>query len=182
MENYINVIAGRPGAGKTIWACNEAASLASDPNNTVVYIGHMKEFERIVRKAGADKKNLFFARLSNAGEAIGRAIDLANTYSGVFNGMTLDTDQDDCKMVFLFYDQCRYDLFNGRRDILEAAAKAGVKVYMLCQVFDQVDKGDAGWSKLNCNCYVISKSRAPREATEKEIDVKYRGKPKITGG
>ena len=85
MENYINVIAGRPGAGKTIWACNEAASLASDPNNTVVYIGHMEEFERIVRKAGADKKNLFFARLSNAGEAIGRAIDLANTYSGVFN-------------------------------------------------------------------------------------------------
>lgn len=56
MENYINVIAGRPGAGKTIWACNEAASLASDPNNTVVYIGHMKEFERIVRKAGADKR------------------------------------------------------------------------------------------------------------------------------
>lgn len=182
MENYINVIAGRPGAGKTIWACNEAASLASDPNNTVVYIGHMKEFERIVRKAGADKKNLFFARLSNAGEAIGRAIDLANTYSGVFNGMTLDTDQDDRKMVFLFYDQCRYDLFNGRRDILEAAAKAGVKVYMLCQVFDQVDKGNAGWLKLNCNCYVISKSRAPREATEEEIDVKYRGKPKITGG
>lgn len=175
------MISGRPGAGKTIWACNEAAILAQDPNNIVIYIGHMKEFERITRKTGPDKKNLFFARLSNAGEAIGRAIDLANTFSGLFNGMTLQMEQDERKMVFLFYDQCRYDLFNGRRDLLEAATKAGVKVYILCQVFDQVDKGDVDWLKKNCNCYVISKSRPPREATKNEIDVKYRGKLTGTG-
>lgn len=79
MKNFINVIAGRPGSGKTLWACNEAATLAADPNNTVVYIGHQKEFGRIIRKLSQEHpRNLNFARLSNAAEAIGRAIDLAN--------------------------------------------------------------------------------------------------------
>lgn len=176
MKNFINVIAGRPGSGKTLWACNEAATLAADPNNTVVYIGHQKEFGRIIRKLSQEHpRNLNFARLSNAAEAIGRAIDLANAFNGIFENMELDEEQANRKMVYLFYDQCRYDLFYGRRDILEAAAKAGVYVYVICQVYSQVDKGDSKWLHDECNCMVISKGRPPREALPEEIAEKYRG-------
>lgn len=177
MENYIKVVAGRPGSGKTIWACNEAATLAADPNNTVIYIGHQEEFGRIVRTLSQEHPtNLFFARLPNAAEAIGRAIDLANAFNGTFKDMKLDEEQTDRKMVYLFYDQCRYDLFRGRRDILEAAAKAGVFIYVICQVYSQVDKGDLQWLHDYCDCMVISKGRSPRDALPEEITGKYRGK------
>lgn len=176
MKNYINIVAGRPGSGKTIWACKEAATLAADPNNTVIYIGHQKEFGRIVRSLSQEHpKNLLFARLSNAAEAIGRAIDLANAFNGMFENMKLDEEQADRKMVYLFYDQCRYDLFYGRRDILDAAAKAGVFVYVICQVYSQVDKGDEKWLRDQCHCMVISKGRPPREALLEEVTDKYRG-------
>ena len=175
MKNCTNVIAGRPGAGKTSWACKEAARLAQDPNNIIFYIGHRQEFEKNVRLAGADKCNLFFAHMTHAGELIGRAIDSANAEIGLFSGMDLDNEPNE-RVVYLFYDQCRFDLFPGRRDLLDAAAKAGVIVYVLCQVYSQVSKGDEEWLTQNCNCFVISKSRPPRIATKEEISEKYSGK------
>lgn len=177
MKNFINVIVGRPGSGKTLWACNEAATLAAEPNNIVIYIGHQEEFGRIIRKLKQEHaSNLKFARLSNAAEAIGRAIDLANSFNGVFENMQMDEEQATHKMVYLFYDQCRYDLFYGMRDILEAAAKAGVHIYVVCQVYSQVDKGDSKWLRDKCDCMVIAKGRPPRRALPEEITKKYRGR------
>lgn len=175
MEKSINVIAGRPGAGKTLWACREAARLAEDENNTVIYIGHKDEFNRILNLTHSKANNLFFARISNAGEAIGRAIDCANAESGMFNSMTIDEDQSKRRIVYLFYDQCRFDLFPGRRALLEEAAKAGVFVYVLCQVYAQVDNFDKKWLNEHCDCMVISKCREPRLATKEEICGKYSG-------
>ena len=77
-------------------------------------------------------------------------------------------------MVFLFYDQCRHDIFNGRRELLKAAAKAGVHVYVLCQRFSQVDRNDIDWLNEQCSAYIISKHREPRPATDEEIRDKFR--------
>ena len=79
MENVINVVVGRPGSGKTSWACQEAITLAADVNNIVIYIGRQQELERIVsEREYAGRGNLRFAGIPNAGAAIGSAIDLAN--------------------------------------------------------------------------------------------------------
>lgn len=176
MENLINLIAGRPGAGKTLWACREAAHLVQDPDNVVIYIGHRDEFDRILSLTRTgEHKNLFFAHLSAAAQAIGQAIDFANAQGGMFRDMNMEIDQMHRKMVYLFYDQCRFDLFCGRRELLTVAAKAGVIVYVLCQVYAQVDKKDAVWRDTYCNCFVISKSRPPRLASPEEICGKYSG-------
>ena len=175
MEKSINVIAGRPGAGKTLWACREAARLAEDENNTVIYIGHQEEFVRILAMTKCKTNNLLFARLPNAAEAIGRAIDCANAESGMFNDMTVDEGQEKRRIVYLFYDQCRFDLFPGRRILLETAAKAGVFVNVLCQVYSQVHNHNKEWLRDNCECMVISKKREPRLATKEEIHGKYCG-------
>ena len=47
VDNNISVIAGRPGAGKTLWAAREAVDCLRDPNNVVFYIGFDQEFDRI---------------------------------------------------------------------------------------------------------------------------------------
>lgn len=173
MENVINVVVGRPGSGKTSWACQEAITLAADVNNIVIYIGRQQELERIVsEREYARRGNLRFAGIPNAGAAIGSAIDLANAVEDE-NGQ-YDSDKAPHQMVYLFYDQCRCDAFHGRRDILEAAAKAGVIVYVICQSFEQVDKGDVEWLNKNCRCMVISKGRPPRNALPDEMMSKYR--------
>lgn len=82
--------------------------------------------------------------------------------------------QNNRPMVFLFYDQCRHDIFNGRRELLRAAAKAGVHVYVLCQKFSQIDRNDVTWLNTYCNPYVVSKMRDPRPATDEEISEKFR--------
>ena len=75
VDNNISVIAGRPGAGKTLWAAREAVDCLRDPNNVVFYIGFDQEFDRICRmvrsKYGANPHGrLLFALQDGAGEAI----------------------------------------------------------------------------------------------------------------
>lgn len=140
-DTRISVIAGRPGAGKTRWAAREVVETLRDVNNVVIYIGFDREFERICRMVSdtygsKPHGKLLFALQDGAGEAIGKAVDIAN------NGeprMYLGNEDDDeyqnnRRMVFVFYDQCRHDIFNGRRDLLRAAARAGVHVNVLCQI------------------------------------------------
>ena len=47
IDNHINVVAGRPGAGKTLWAAREVVDCLRDENNIVLYIGFDQEFDRI---------------------------------------------------------------------------------------------------------------------------------------
>lgn len=181
VDNNISVVAGRPGAGKTLWAVREAVDCLRDPNNVVFYIGFDQEFDRICRmvrsKYGANPHGrLLFALQDGAGEAIGKAIDIANlgTPSMMKENAESEEYQNNRPMVFLFYDQCRHDIFNGRRELLRAAAKAGVHVYVLCQKFSQVDRNDVTWLNTYCNPYVVSKMRDPRPATDEEISEKFR--------
>ena len=44
IDNHINVVAGRPGAGKTLWAAREVVDCLRDENNIVLYIGFDQEF------------------------------------------------------------------------------------------------------------------------------------------
>lgn len=171
MENCINVIAGRPGAGKTLWACREAARAAEDINNTVIYIGHQEEFDRVLRLS-SHHENIFFAKPVGATNAIQMATERALATKN--SGEDVEA-QNNRKIVYLFYDQCRYDMFPGRREALEAAANAGVIVYVMCQVYAQIDKNDLNWLMQKCNCFVVSKGREPRPATEEEIKEKYCG-------
>ena len=180
-DTDISVIAGRPGAGKTLWAAREAVDCLRDPNNVVFYIGFDQEFDRICRmvrsKYGANPHGrLLFALQDGAGEAIGKAIDIANlgTPSMMKENAESEEYQNNRPMVFLFYDQCRHDIFNGRRELLRAAAKAGVHVYVLCQKFSQIDRNDVTWLNTYCNPYVVSKMRDPRPATDEEISEKFR--------
>lgn len=177
----INVIAGRPGAGKTRWAAREVVETLRDVNNVVIYIGFDREFERICRMVSdtygsKPHGKLLFALQDGAGEAIGKAVDIANNgESRMFLGNEDDNEyQNNRRMVFVFYDQCRHDIFNGRRDLLRAAARAGVHVNVLCQIFSQIDRGDINWLNEYCTPFVISKSREPRLATQEEVQEKYR--------
>ena len=177
----ICVIAGRPGAGKTIWATEETLSYLRDKNNIVVYIGYRTERERLVRLVNerfgdSEHGQLIHAGYDHAGQAIGQAIDIANADAPLPEGMSHDQPEDSSssRLVFVIYDQCRFDIFPGRRDLLEAAAKAGVRVCVLCQVFSQVDKNDIDWLTQNCTSYIISKTRPPRLATRNEIEFVYR--------
>ena len=83
IDNHINVVAGRPGAGKTLWAAREVVDCLRDENNIVLYIGFDQEFDRICRMVRAKYGNaphgrLLFALQDGAGEAIGKSVDLAN--------------------------------------------------------------------------------------------------------
>ena len=144
-DTRISVIAGRPGAGKTRWAAREVVETLRDVNNVVIYIGFDREFERICRMVSdtygsKPHGKLLFALQDGAGEAIGKAVDIANNgESRMFLGNEDDNEyQNNRRMVFVFYDQCRHDIFNGRRDLLRAAARAGVHVNVLCQIFSQM--------------------------------------------
>ena len=152
IDNRISVIAGRPGAGKTLWAAREAVDCLRDPNNVVLYIGFDQEFDRICRMVRSKYGNaphgrLLFALQDGAGEAIGKAIDIANlgTPQMMHENAESEEFQNNRPMVFLFYDQCRHDIFNGRRELLKAAMKAGVHVHVHCQKFSQVDRNDVDW-------------------------------------
>ena len=81
---------------------------------------------------------------------------------------------DEDTFVYLFYDQCRYEMLPGRRDILVAAAKAGVRISVTVQAFHQVDKDDTAWLNKYCQPFIIKHGRAPRLATEDEINNFYR--------
>ena len=70
MEHYIDVYAGRPGAGKTIYVQNEIEHLLSNPKNVVVWVG----FKLPSRIAEINPKNLFFFDFSQASRAIGFAM------------------------------------------------------------------------------------------------------------
>ena len=168
----INVIAGRPGAGKTRWAAREVVETIRDVKNVIIYIGFDQEFERICRMVSdtygsKPHGKLLFALQDGAGEAIGKAVDIANNgESRMFLGNEDDNEyQNNRRMVFVF---------NGRRDLLRAAARAGVHVNVLCQIFSQIDRGDIDWLNEYCTPFVISKSREPRLATQEEIQEKYR--------
>lgn len=181
IDNHINVVAGRPGAGKTLWAAREVVDCLRDENNIVLYIGFDQEFDRICRMVRAKYGNaphgrLLFALQDGAGEAIGKSVDLANFQAQSFAMADPESEEAQSRkpMVFLFYDQCRHDIFNGRRELLKAAAKAGVHVYVLCQRFSQVDRNDIDWLNEQCSAYIISKHREPRPATDEEIRDKFR--------
>ena len=140
IDNRINIVAGRPGAGKTLWAAREVVDCLRDENNIVLYIGFDQEFDRICRMVRAKYGNaphgrLLFALQDGAGEAIGKSVDLANFQAQGFAMADPESEEAQSRkpMVFLFYDQCCHDIFNGRRELLKAAAKAGVHVYVLCQ-------------------------------------------------
>lgn len=172
MENLIQVIAGRPGAGKTSWVSQEITALAKDKNNIIIFIGREEEYEQIVQGHELDDSHRQCFGPQYAGMAIGRAIDLANEL--VHEPKPDETATRIDPMIYLFYDQCRCDIFRGFRDILEAAAKAGVRVCVTCQTFDQVDKGNVAWLKEHCRCMIVSKHRPPRDALPQEIEDKYR--------
>ena len=181
IDNHINVVAGRPGAGKTLWAAREVVDCLRDENNIVLYIGFDQEFDRICRMVRAKYGNaphgrLLFALQDGAGEAIGKSVDLAHFQAQGFAMADPESEEAQSRkpMVFLFYDQCRHDIFNGRRELLKAAAKAGVHVYVLCQRFSQVDRNDIDWLNEQCSAYIISKHREPRQATDEEIRDKFR--------
>jgi hypothetical protein len=157
LEHYIDVYAGLPGAGKTIYVQNEIEHLLSNPKNVVVWVG----FKLPSRIAEINPKNLFFFDFSQASRAIGFAMD--TVYAA-----------DEDTFVYLFYDQCRYEMLPGRRDILVAAAKAGVRISVTVQAFHQVDKDDTAWLNKYCQPFIIKHSRAPRLATEDEINNFYR--------
>ena len=53
IDNRINIVAGRPGAGKTLWAAREVVDCLRDENNIVLYIGFDQEFDRICRMVRA---------------------------------------------------------------------------------------------------------------------------------
>ena len=77
IDNRINIVTGRPGAGKTLWAAREVVDCLRDENNIVLYIGFDQEFDRICRMVRAKYGNaphgrLLFALQDGAGEAIGR--------------------------------------------------------------------------------------------------------------
>ena len=57
IDNHINVVAGRPGAGKTLWAAREVVDCLRDENNIVLYIGFDQEFDRICRMVRAKYGN-----------------------------------------------------------------------------------------------------------------------------
>lgn len=177
MSKYvpISLYAGRPGSGKTQWARREIAHILTDPNNVVFYIGFAKEFEKIADDAMNLPGKVLFAEDGNAAEAIGRAISLANKDSMVTFGDQEDIGKrEETKLqVYIFYDQCRYVMAPGSRDLLVAASKAGIYVNVFCQYYHQVDKNDKNWLKENCVCYVISKTRPPRLANEKDMSVVY---------
>ena len=83
IDNRINVVAGRPGAGKTLWAAREVVDCLRDENNIILYIGFDQEFARICRMVrtkygNAPHGRLLFALQDSAGEAIGKSVDLAN--------------------------------------------------------------------------------------------------------
>lgn len=160
-DTTINIIAGRPGAGKTMFVRDEIKSLLKDPNNLVVYIGHQKGFEPLFEAAQEYPGTFKRGTEDEFGQLIGLAIDTAN-------------NADDNQRIFVFHDQCRFEMMPGRRDMLVAAAKAGVIVSVLCQKFCQVSRNDDKWLRDNCNCEIISKRRPPRLATEEEMFDLYR--------
>lgn len=174
-SNNINLFAGRPGAGKTLWARNEIISRLRDPNSFVVYIGTPQEGEALSRKAEGLPGRLVVNTDFHAAQTIGMAIDAANVDKARFAALEESTlaQAEHCQ-VSLFFDQCRHAMFLGYRDLLAAAAKAGVSVNVLCQVFHQVDKNNLFWLANHCDCFIISKGRSPRAASKEEMEKIYR--------
>lgn len=174
-EQSINIYAGRPGAGKTHWARKEICNLLIDPNNIVVYIGHSEMNAKLAEESGNLPGKLYMSDDLHAAQAIGVAIDAANMDRAMFPERDeSEIAQRNHRQVFIFFDQCRQLISNGHRDLLVAAAKAGVSVNVLCQVFHQVDKGDLKWLAENCTCNIISKGREPRIASKDEREASYR--------
>lgn len=157
----ISIIAGRPGAGKTMFMWSEIENLLKEANNMVIYIGHQKESETLLEITQGKSGTFMRGTEDEFGQLIGVAIDTVN-------------NADDDKRVFVFHDQCRFEMIPGRRDMLVAAVKAGVIVTVLCQRFCQVSRNDDKWLRDNCSCQIISKRRPPRLATEEEMFNLYR--------
>lgn len=171
-ENPIKIIAGRPGSGKTRWMIDEILNLLNDPNNAVIFIGFEREYASISSKLAENQaRNFLFADEDHASEFIGKAIDLTYAISQYKYITGQDAEE---KRVYLFYDQCRHAMYPGRRDLLLAASKAGVDISIICQMYNQVDKGDTVWLVKNCDAYVISKGKAPRLANKDEFLYLYR--------
>lgn len=169
-RHAINLYAGRPGAGKTQWAREEIEMQLSDKNNLVVYIGCPQDAARVLSAAHRHPGQLRVANMMNAAEAIGYGVDAANRFAAC----ATDDPEAEQAQVTIYFDHCRNSVFYGYRDLLVAAAKAGVTVHVLCQNFQQVDKGDMDWLVQNCNCNIIAKGRAPRPASKEEIKTIYR--------
>lgn len=169
----INVYAGRPGAGKTIWARNEIMHLLTDPNNIVFYIGFRREIESIDSGIQNAAGEMHFADDATASQAIDCAISLANAAAQNGSSNMSEEEQATRKQIYIFYDQCRYMIDPFIREKLLAAVKAGAQVNILCQYYHQVDTNDKAWLIDNCTCFVISKTRAPRLADEKDLLTAY---------
>mgnify|MGYP006878141531 FL=1 len=177
MEKYINVIAGRAGAGKTYYIEQEIGEKIKDPNKIVVLIDRQppEKYMRMPDVAGDVEsvfgqrdimhemlpQNLIYYDYAHAAEGIGKAIDAA-------------TAMDQSIPVYLYYDQARYMMPVYIRDMLVAAGRAGVEVTVVAQLFSQVDREDSNWLKTHCYADVISKHRPPRRATLEEINEVYR--------
>lgn len=138
MEKYINVIAGRAGAGKTYYIEQEIGEKIKDPNKIVVLIDRQppEKYMRMPDVAGDVEsvfgqrdimhemlpQNLMYFDYSHAAEGIGKAIDAS-------------TAMDQSIPVYLYYDQARYMMPVCIRDMLVAAGRAGVEVTVVAQLF-----------------------------------------------
>jgi len=180
-DTRISVIAGRPGAGKTRWAAREVVETLRDVNNVVIYIGFDREFERICRMVSdtygsKPHGKLLFALQDGAGEAIGKAVDIANNgESRMFLGNEDDNEyQNNRRMVFVFYDQCRRDIFTAGSHVYQR--QCGLRIFQIGRRRFPLCFRIIGIlpAYRTCTPFVISKSREPRLATQEEIQEKYR--------
>ena len=170
MEKFVNVIAGKPGAGKTLYVQKEIEDVIRDPERVAILIANTPPKKFMLDSDTKDGNNMYrkllpanllFFDFSHAASGIGKAIDIANV---IGDGMPVN----------LYYDQNRYSMPSYIRDMLVVASKAGVNVTVTVQKFGQIDKNDKEWLNENCYLYIISKQRPPREALSDEINKTYR--------
>lgn len=170
---FINIYAGRPGSGKTLWARQEIAALMGDANNFVVYIGHADEMNYLEEMTKEKPGKLFLSKDTHFGQTIGTAIDMANYATENESSDESEEMQNNRKQVYIFCDQCRYSMGHGYRNLLVAAAQAGICVNVLCQRFSQVSRGNSDWLAEHGNCLIIAKGKAPRLAESDEVHQMY---------
>ena len=125
MSEFINVIAGRPGAGKTAFILKDIEDFIRDPEHIAVLI----DYKIPSKYTESMPANLRFFDFSHASTGIGWAIDTVNAIG--LNGK-----------VRLYYDQNRFSMPHHTREMLIAAGMAGVDVTVTVQKFDQIDEGD----------------------------------------
>ncbi len=99
---FINIYAGRPGSGKTLWARQEIAALMGDANNFVVYIGHADEMNYLEEMTKEKPGKLFLSKDTHFGQTIGTAIDMANYATENESSDESEEMQNNRKQVYIF--------------------------------------------------------------------------------